>query len=167
MKKFLLTLMLSGGAVLTCFAQSSNSSTKFSIGLDAAAPNGVASNAYSAGFGGAFKVEVPAATSLYGTFSVGYEAFFTKTELKNIGYNSSSGFVPIKAGLKNYFNESLFGEAEAGASVYTGQNGGTAFAYSVGMGYTFDGGFEIGVRYEAWQKEGTFGQAALRLGYKF
>jgi hypothetical protein len=167
MKKILFALFILGGAAFNCFAQSSDGAAKFSIGVDAAAPNGVVSNVYTAGFGASVKAELPVGADLFATGSVGYEAFFVKSEFKVYGYSSSSGFVPIKAGLKYYFNESLFGEAQAGASVYTANNGGTAFAYSAGMGYTFDGGFEIGVRYEAWQKQGTFGQAALRLAYRF
>jgi hypothetical protein len=170
MKKILFTLAVLGTAVLGSFAQttkSSSSSSKFSIGFDAAVPSGTASNLYNAGVGGSLKYEASIASNVLITFSAGYEAFLTKSEFKNLGVKSSFGFVPLKAGVKYYFDQGFFGEAQLGASISTESGGGTAFAYSPGIGYSFDGGFELGARYEAWSKNGTFGQFALRLAYRF
>ena len=172
MKKFLLVFAVLGGAVLSSFAQSSSSggSAKISVGIDAAIPNGNAATVYDAGFGVSLKYEAPIATNLYATVSAGYEAFFVKSEFKSLGLNSSYGFIPLKAGLKYYFMEDgvgFFAEGQVGASISTQSGGGTAFAYAPGIGYSVDGGFEVGARYEAWSKNGTFGQFALRLAYRF
>ena len=166
MKKLLLISILSVGVVFGCFAQSDNGS-KFSIGIDAASPNGIASNVYNFGLGVSIKLEIPAATNLYGTIGAGYEAFFTKGILKQYGINSAYGFIPVKAGLKYYFNPSIYGEFQAGVSISTEGSGGTAFAYSPGLGYTLDNGLDISFRYEAWSKQGTFGQVAARIAYRF
>jgi hypothetical protein len=170
MKKLLLVLAVLGGTAVSCFAQSSGGTAKFSIGVDAAIPTGTSSDIYNAGFGGSIKYEAPAATNLYVTVSAGYEAFMVKSEFTSLGIKSSYGFVPLKAGLKYYFMEDgtgFFGEAQIGAAISTESGGGTAFAYAPGLGYTVDGGFEAGVRYEGWSKDGTFGQFALRLAYRF
>jgi hypothetical protein len=171
MKKFLLVFTLLGGAVLSSFAQmSSGGSAKISIGIDGAIPNGNAATVYDAGIGVSLKYEAPIATNLYATVSAGYEAFLVKSEFKSLGLNSSYGFVPLKAGLKYYVMEDGNGfvaEGQLGASISTESGGGTAFAYAPGIGYTVNGGFEVGARYEAWSKDGTFGQFALRLAYRF
>ncbi|WP_428330198.1 outer membrane beta-barrel protein [Mucilaginibacter sp.] len=168
MKKFLLALAVLGATAISSFAQTTSGTGKFSIGVDAALPLGTASDVYSSGFGISLKYEVPIAINTDVTFSGGYEAFIVKSDVKNaFGTKSSYGFVPIKAGLKYYFNQGFFGEAQLGAAFSTESGGGTAFAYSPGIGYTFTSGFEAGVRYEGWSKDGTFDQVALRLAYRF
>jgi len=167
MKKILLTMILSGGIAFGCFAQSSSDGTKFSIGIDAASPNGIASEVYNFGLGVSAKIDIPAGNNLYGTIGAGYEAFFTKSILKQYGAPSSSGFVPLKAGLKYYFNQGFYGEFQAGVSIATSEGGGTAFAYAPGFGYSTPSGFDVSFRYEAWSKDGTFGQVAARIAYRF
>ena len=81
---------------------------------------------------------------------------------------SSFGFVPLKVGVKYYFDQGFFGEGQVGAAISTQSGGGTAFAYAPGIGYSFPGGFEAGVRYEGWSKDGgTTSQANLRLAFNF
>jgi len=170
MKKLLFVLSVFGATTFSGFAQTATSSkanAKFSIGIDGALPTGSASNFYSAGIGGSIKYEVPTAQNTFFTISGGYESFLYKSIYKVPGYRSSDGFVPIKAGIKYYTDGGLFLEAQAGISIYTGTGSFTSFAYSPGVGYSFNGGLEVGVRYEAWVKDGTFGQAALRLAFRF
>ncbi|SHM47854.1 hypothetical protein [Mucilaginibacter sp. OK098] len=171
MKKVLLALFMLGVTACSSFAQTGKSeSGKFSIGVDAGIPVGNGSNVYNFAIGGSLKYDLPIATATYFTISAGYESFMVKSALKNsgLGFPSSSGFIPLKAGLKYYFNgEGFFGEAQLGAAFSTQSGGGTAFAYAPGIGYTFDGGFEAGVRYEAWSHNGTLSQVALRIAYCF
>ena len=171
MKKILLVSAILAGTTFAALAQqttaSSTTSGKFSIGVDAALPTGDASQFYSTGFGGSIKYETPTAKNTFFTISAGYESFLYKSEFKTPGYKSADGFVPVKAGIKYYSDGGLFLEAQAGISVYTGSGSFTSFAYSPGVGYSFNGGLEVGMRYEAWVKDGTFGQAAFRLSYKF
>jgi len=172
MKKLLLVLSVFGAAALNSFAQTTTSSklnggAKISIGIDGALPTGSAHDFYSAGIGGSIKYEVPTAQNTFFTISGGYESFLYKSEFKVPGYRSSDGFVPLKAGIKYYTDGGFFLEAQAGISIYAGSDSFTSFAYSPGIGYSFNGGVEVGARYEAWVKEGTFGQAALRLAFRF
>jgi hypothetical protein len=169
MKKVLLALFVLGVTACSSFAQTSKSeSGKFSIGVDAGIPTGSASDFYNFGIGGSIKYDLPIATSTFFTISAGYTALLVKSEFKNAGFRSSDGFIPLKAGLKYYFNgEGFFGEGQLGAAFSTQSGGGTAFLYAPGIGYTFDSGFEAGVRYEGWSHDGTIGQVALRVAYYF
>lgn len=169
MRKILLLTTLLASTVFASFAQTSRSKDegKFSIGLEGGLLVGDASNFYNAAIGASVKYEYPIATSTYFTISAGYTALLTKSALKDEGFKSSYGTVPLKAGIKYYIQNGFFAEGQLGAAFYTESGGGTAFAYSPGIGYTFDGGFEAGVRYEAWSKNGTTSQVALRLAYRF
>ena len=173
MKTQLLTLLLVAGIAVSGFAQSkSDSSTaaksgvKFSIGAEAGLPVGQASDGYNLVLGGSVKLEVPTSTNTYLTLSAGYNAFFLKSEFKGFDIPSTSGFVPVKAGLKCY-TSNFFVEAQAGIVWSTESGGGHAFAWSPGIGYTFNKGFEIGARYEGWTNDGTVGQISARIAYRF
>jgi hypothetical protein len=166
MKRILLTLVVLGGVVFSSFAQSkSDGGGKFSIGVEAGLPVGDYSNVYSFGIGGSLKYAQPIATDVAFTISAGYTSFMGKT-VGGFKYGSA-GFVPVKAGIKYNFVPSFYGEAQVGAAFGTQSGGGTAFAYSPGIGYNFGGGVDLGVRYEGWSHNGTFNQIAARLAYSF
>ncbi|MEP6610612.1 MAG: hypothetical protein ABJA76_01960 [Mucilaginibacter sp.] len=169
MKKILLALFVLGVTACSSFAQTkSDDAAKFSIGLDAGLPIGDASNVYSFAIGGSLKYDMPIGSGAFVNLSAGYESFMVKSALKNAGFPSSSGFVPIKVGLKYYFDgQGFYGEGQLGVAFSTESGGGKAFAYAPGIGYTLDGGFDVGVRYEAWSNNGTVSQIALRLAYGF
>jgi len=176
MKKLLFTLALAGGVTLSCIAQSANTTSaaptsngggKFSIGAEAGLPIGDVADGYSAVLGGSVKYEVPTTEHALFTISAGYNAFLLKSEFKGIGIPSSFGFVPIKAGLKYYSDGDFFLEGQLGIVFSTESGGGHAFIYSPGIGYSFKGGFEAGVRYEGWVNDGTISQVGLRLAYRF
>lgn len=173
MKTQLLTLLFTAGIAVSSFGQSKSDSlsapksgVKFSIGAEAGLPVGDASDGYNLVLGGSVKLEVPTTTSTWFTLSAGYNAFFLKSEFKGYGISSTSGFVPVKAGLKCYTSD-FFIEAQAGIVWSTENGGGHAFAWSPGIGYTFNKGFEIGARYEGWTNDGTVGQISARLAYRF
>ncbi|WP_183563983.1 hypothetical protein [Mucilaginibacter sp. SP1R1] len=167
MKKILLALAIIAGTAFTSFAQTkSGDSGKFSIGFEAGLPVGDAHTFYKSVFGGSLKYELPIAPSTFFTISAGYNSFQVKDEWKIFGHNSD-GAIPVKAGIKYYFDKGFFAEGQLGAAFSTESGGGTAFVYSPGIGYTFDGGFEAGVRYEGWSKNGTVSQVGLRVAYRF
>ena len=170
MKKFLLALVLLSGAAFSSFAQSSSSTGKFSIGLEAGLPIGDIKDAGGKLFiGGSLKYDQPIGSYTFITLSAGYSTFRGKSGIR------SFGFVPVKAGIKYFFTEGFFGEGQIGAAFSTqggagGGNaigGGTAIAYAPGFGYNFNTNIEVGVRYEAWYKDGTISQIGLRTAYKF
>jgi len=165
MKKSLLLFVIVAGAALSASAQSSSSeSGKFSIGLEAGLPIGDIKDAGGKLFiGGSLKYDQPIATGTFFTISAGY----TSLSFKDTYGGGSTGFVPVKAGIKYFLAESFYGEAQLGAAFSTESGGGTAFAYAPGIGYSFGGGLDLGVRYEAWSKNGTISQVAARLAYSF
>jgi hypothetical protein len=166
MKKLFMSLLLVSAAFCS-FAQSSNGPGKFSIGVDGAIPTGDAHQLFNYGIGGSFKYEFPVAKMVFVTLSAGYESLHVKSELQEPGSKSSFGFIPIKAGIKPYLDGGFFFEGQLGTVFSTEKDGGNSFLYSPGFGYTFDGGFEVGVRYEAWSNGGTIGQVGARLAYRF
>jgi len=168
MKKIILMLLFVGGFAASTMAQSSNDGGKFNIGVEAGLPVGDASNLYTTFLGASIKYEYPVAESVFVTGSVGYNAGLIKSEIKDaLGFQSAYSYIPLKAGLKYYVQEGFFVEGQLGATISTESGAGAAFTYAPGIGYTFDGGFEAGVRYEAWSKNGTTSQIGLRIGYRF
>lgn len=171
MKKFLLALVLLSGAAFSSFAQSSSETGKFSIGVEAGIPVGDIKNATNFVIGGSLKYDHPIAEGTFVTLSAGYNKFLAKGEAKDAGYSFYG--IPVKAGLKYFFAEGFYGEAQLGAAFTKskieglGSESATAFAYSPGIGYVFGGGVDLGVRYEAWSKNGTVGQIAARLAFSF
>jgi len=174
MKKLLLTLIILGGIAKCCFAQdvttapakSSGGGVKINIGAEAGLPVGDVSSVYSFIIGGSVNAEIPTANHTFLTLSAGYNSWLVKNDLKEI-IGSSEGFVPLKAGIKYYPDENFFLEGQAGIVFSTETDGGHAFVFSPGIGYTFSGGFEAGLRYEGWSNGGTTGQLGLRVGFRF
>jgi hypothetical protein len=174
MKKLLLTLIILSGITKCCFAQDvttapakpSGSGVKFNIGAEAGLPVGDVSSVYSFIIGGSVKAEIPTATRTFLTLSAGYNSWLVKSDLKGL-FGSSEGFVPLKAGIKYYAEENFFLEGQAGIVFSTETGGGHAFVFSPGIGYTFSGGFEAGLRYEGWSNGGTTSQLGLRVGFRF
>ncbi|RFZ82081.1 hypothetical protein DYU05_15740 [Mucilaginibacter terrenus] len=167
MKKILFAILFVVGAASTCFAQSSSETGKFSLGLNAGLPVGSAHDVSSFAGGLDLKYDLPIATGTFFTISGGYTRFFYNDFGKAVSGEKGAGFVPLKAGIKHYFDQGFYGEGQLGAVFSTQSGGGTGFAYAPGLGYTFDGGFDVGVRYEGWSKNGTTSQVALRLGISF
>jgi len=165
--KVLLLLTVLSGLSIGAFAQSSSSQGgKFSIGFEGGLPVGHAKDAYNAVVGASLKYDHNIAASTYLTGSVGYNAFLVKSQYKSIA-GSTDGAIPVKAGLKYFFGNGFYGEGQLGAAFSTESGGGTAFVYSPGIGYDFGSGVDIGLRYEAWSKDGTIGQVGVRLGFSF
>lgn len=166
MKKFLLAAVLLAGVSMSSLAQKkSDGNGKFSIGVEAGIPVGTTSDAYNFAIGGSLKYDMPIATGTDFTVSAGYTSFMGKTVL---GFKiPAAGFVPLKAGIKYWFADAFYGEAQLGAAFSTQSGGGTAFAYSPGIGYKFSDVVDLGVRYEAWSHNGTVSQVAARLGFSF
>jgi hypothetical protein len=169
MKKFLFALVILVSAVFSSHAQSSKDGGKFSIGLEAGLPIADFNKTHTFAIGGSVKYDQPVGANTFVTLSAGYSSFRGKEGIR------SFGFVPVKAGIKYFFNQGFFGEGQIGAAFSTqggagGGNaigGGTAIAYAPGFGYSFNRNIEVGVRYEAWYKDGTISQIGLRLAYKF
>jgi opacity protein-like surface antigen len=170
-------LLLAAAMILAVgFASAQESSlikgkTRFSVGLEAGLPVGDAGDVYKLIIGGSAKVEVPVATSLFATGSAGYINFSPKKEFKDFGLESQ-GFIPVKVGGKYFFTPNLYGAGELGAVFGTGEGGGTAFAWTPGIGISYPvsdkNDIDFDVRYEGWSDDGaSINQIAFRIALKF
>ncbi|RYD92127.1 MAG: hypothetical protein EOP54_21340 [Sphingobacteriales bacterium] len=181
MKNLLFALFLVSVLACDTFAQSKDKG-RFSLDLNAGVPIGDASHKYYFVVGGALKYNVLVAENLFVTGSAGYTYLHGKNHSvtangKTFDTAVDAGAIPLKGGLRYYFDESFFCEGQAGAAFFTEGGKGTAFVYSPSFGYTFTGGFEVGFRYESWskvryaaytaKKDDTIGQALLTLSFGF
>jgi hypothetical protein len=174
MKKILFVFAVLSAAALSTFAQTTTSSPaseggKFSIGFDGGIPIGDASDVYTFIVGGSIKYELPTVTNTFFTLSAGYNSWLVKGELKDMGFPSTSNFIPLKAGIKYYPGDGFFLEGAAGIVFATESGVGSSFTYAPGLGYTFKGGLEAAVRFESWPKkdDATLSQIGLRVAYRF
>ncbi|OOQ60983.1 hypothetical protein [Mucilaginibacter pedocola] len=161
MKKILLTLLLAIGITMAGMAQTTNSGKKFSIGLELGRPTTDGYLFINYAIGGSVKYNVPIGEHTAVTFSGGY------TSQRGKDGWSPKGFIPLKAGLKYNLIGALYAEGQAGAVISAAKSVGTGFAGSGGVGYAFNNGLDIGLRYENWDVYGTIGQIGLRIGFGF
>lgn len=150
--------------------------TKFSIGLELAAPTGTFRNQYSVGVGGSGKIEIPTSREFYITATAGYTSLYLKENLRNayraLGISTTpAGFIPLKVGGKYYFNPLIYAEGEIGAAIGTNQGHGTSFAYAPGVGVSLPilgaNAIDIGLRFEGWSQNYNINQFGFRLAYKY
>jgi hypothetical protein len=175
MKKSLLTLVTLSVMAFSSFAQTiakpspspSDAVGRFSIGAEGGLPIGDISSAFGSVIGGSIKYEIPTIPRAFLTISAGYTAFLTKSDLKVFGASSSANFIPLKAGAKYYTEGNFFIEGQLGIVFSTEDSSSHEFIFSPGLGYSFNGGFEAGLRYEGWVNGGTISQIDLRLAYRF
>ncbi|TWR29415.1 hypothetical protein FPZ43_10720 [Mucilaginibacter pallidiroseus] len=173
MKRVLLLLTVICGFSMGAFAQSGSRTGKWNIGLEPALPLGNLKSVYSFALGASVKYELPVASSTFITFSADYQRFFIKSDLKDalnsVGIDKSGvGIIPVKVGVKTYFDQGFFAEAQVGAGFSTEEGGSTSFVYAPGIGYTFTSGFEAGLKYQGYSSDGANdGVLALRLAYRF
>jgi len=165
--KFLAT---AAAAVALFFSTHVNaqSSPKFGIGLNLGIPT---SNAHTFALGGDLRYQFDIDKQLSVPLTAGYTRLFG-AEIGNTGVNAPDrAYIPVKAGLKYFFNDSgsgVYGLAEAGAAFSVGAYSGTHFVYSPALGYSWSNGLDLSAKYEGFNADkintGYFG---LRLAYGF
>jgi hypothetical protein len=97
------------------------------------------------------------------TADAGYMALFGKNAFPH------TGVVPLRVGVRYFPVEQVYLAAKIGAGIYTLSNTNTSYtAYSVGAGYNLSEKIDVGASYDGFtRKFGSFGYAAIRLGYTF
>jgi len=177
-KKIVLAIALSGGIVLSGFAQTSadNStppafnSPKFDILLDycpAGTFDGTEGIHINDGFGVTGKYEFPIARNLNLTLSDFEEEVETRIADQNYyGYNANYIFSVPKVGLKYFLEKSIYAEGEVGYENCSSTDFDSGVAFSIGAGFDFDP-FELGARYESWGSNGLITQITFHLGFRF
>jgi len=169
MKTITKIIATSAAVVALFFTTNVNAQSKnLGIGLNVGIPT---SDAYSFAIGGDLRYQFNVDKQLSIPVTAGYTHFSGK-EIGNTGVNFPSyGYIPVKAGAKYFFNESgsgIYGLAELGAGFGTNKGSGTSFVYSPAIGYAWDSGLDLGVKYEGLAQNGTStGYVGLRLAYGF
>lgn len=143
-------------------AQSADSKAlRLGIGVNAGVPT---TDGYSFVIGGDLRLQKDFSSNVSGLLSAGYNNWSLKDEVGGGSY----GMIPVKAGAKVFLAESVYLSGELGAGFGTKSGSKTAFLWAPGVGYGFDNGLDIGLRYEGAEfSGGSLGQVALRVAYGF
>jgi hypothetical protein len=165
MKKSTKIIASAVAAVALFFSVNANAqSPKFGIGLNVGVPT---SDAYGVAIGGDLRYQFDIDKQLSVPLTAGYTRLVGK-EIGNTGIDFPSyGYIPVKAGLKYFFDTTgsgLYGLAEAGAGFAVGNYSGTEFVYSPALGYSWSNGLDLAAKYEGI---GNTGYAGIRLAYGF
>jgi hypothetical protein len=140
-------------------AQSEDSkATRLGIGLSGGIPT---TKGYDVALGADLRLQKDFSSNISGLLSAGYTRFVRDA--------ADYGFVPLKAGVKIFFAESAYFSGELGAGIGTNEGSNTAFLWAPGIGYGWDNGLDLGLRYEGaeFKGGGSLGQVALRVAYGF
>jgi hypothetical protein len=165
MKRIILIIFI----ISAISASAQNAITKaFSAGVELGIPS---NSIYTIGLGVSAKGELPVSDKVAITITAGYSTFFYKSNLFQSSLTpANAAFVPLKAGLKYYFNNGVYLEGEAGTAIETNYLKQDLFAFSIGPGFiiqTNNGhGIDLGFRYEGWSNN-HLRQTAIRAAYRF
>ena len=123
---------------------------------------------YRIALGGDLRLQKDFFSNISATLSAGYTHFSYTDELQTLTGKNGIGYIPVKAGIKIFPVEHLYISGEVGAAFGAEKNQGTALVYAPGVGFGFNNGLDLGLRYEGFAKDGNnLGQVALRLAYGF
>jgi hypothetical protein len=140
---------------------------KLGIGLNIGAGTGGPDFA----IGGDLRYQIDVDKQLSIPITAGYTNLSSSTDIGNVTIKSNFGYIPVKAGVKYFFDPSgagLYGLAELGAGFGTTSGSGTSFVYSPAIGYAWSNGLDIGAKYEGLsQNGGSVGYVGLRIAYGF
>jgi len=165
MKTITKILATSAAAVALFFSTNASAQNqKLGIGITAGIPT---SDVYGVALGADLRYQFDIDKQLSIPVTAGYTNFSVKDEFGG----GSVGYIPVKAGVKYFFNDSgsgVYGLAELGAGFGTKEGSGTSFVYSPAIGYSWSNGLDLGVKYEGLARNSTStGFFGLRLAYGF
>lgn len=160
-------LLLSLGiASSTVNAQTVDDSQAWRIGISAQ-PGVATKDPYGFVIGGDVKLQKDFKGPLSWTLAAGYTHFDVKSDFENIAGVNSYGVIPVKTGLKAYVSPHFYVSGEVGAGFGTTSGAETSFVWSPSIGYSFNNGIDLGVKYEDYTKYSNTKQVALRIAYGF
>jgi len=151
-------------AAVALFFTTNASAQKLGVGVNLGVPT---SDGYSFAIGADARFQFDVSKQVSIPVTAGYTHFIGKgldgLDVPDFGY------IPVKAGVKVFFDETgsgLYGLGEVGAGFAVTGGSGTSFLYSPAVGYAFSSGLDLGVKYEGLSK-GDIGHVALRIAYGF
>jgi len=170
--------LASAVAAVAIFFSTNASAQKLGIGANIGIPT---SSHYSIATGLDVRGQFDLTKQLSVPVGVGYTHFFAKNATYDPGTGAVKvpdyGYIPVKTGLKYFFDPSgsgIYAMGEAGAAFGVSKNSKTTFLYSPTIGYSFSSGLDLGLKYENAGKGdalrylgNNIGQIALRIAYGF
>jgi hypothetical protein len=153
---------------------------RLGIGVEGGVPTGNAHDISNFDLGGTLRLQYGASKNVALTLTSGYYNFFGKDVpgLSGVSYKSL-GMVPVKAGVKAFFANSLYVSGEVGAGFETSAFGDysgdttpglekdTKLILSPGIGWASKS-WDVGVRYENFSgQSNNYGLVGLRIAYGF
>lgn len=184
MKKLLFVSALAFFAFTSASAQSKESSMegfKIGGGIDVLFPVSNAKNV-SVGAGIDILAQYGITENIVITADAGYTSLMIKKDYR-FGDVKSQGLIPLRAGLRFYPSSQFYVGAKAGVGILSNavksytidanlnlvpvKGSVTYTAYSVGAGYMLSPKLDIGINYDGYSKNGSFGLLGARIGYTF
>ena len=164
MKKLIILLLL-----FCCFKASAQAiiNKAFSAAFELGIPS---NSVFNIGTGASAKFELPIASPVSLSLTGGITSMFYKSNLFNSSRTPGAAvFVPLKAGVRYFFNRGVYAEGEAGTAIETNYAKQNVFAFSIGPGFIAPvgekNGIDISFRYEDWANQVR--QTAIHIAYRF
>ncbi len=138
---------------------------RLGIGFNAGLP---LDDFYKVALGGDIRLQKDFFSNISATLSAGYTHFSFTDELQTLTNKNGIGYIPVKLGIKIFPVENFCISGEAGAAFGAEKGQSTVIVYAPGIGYGFNNGIDLGLRYEGFAKDGNnLAQVALRIAYGF
>jgi len=158
-------------AAVAIFFTTNASAQKIGIGANLGIPT---SDYYSFAAGVDLRVQFDVTKQLSVPIATGYTHFFAKDDAL-AGTLPDYGYIPVKTGLKYFFDPSgsgIYAMGEVGAAIGVSDHSKTTFLYAPTLGYSWSNGLDLGIKYENAGKGVDYlgnesGQVALRIAYGF
>lgn len=148
--------------LLTVATVSAQSSWKVGFGVNSGLATG---EAFQYTLGGDIHAEKIFSDRVTGTLSAGFTHFFEKDHFRGFSqYGSPYNVIPVKAGIKYFASKQFYLGGELGAG-FAFEQWGTSFLWSPSVGFAFNNGLDLSLRYEDFTKSPVTKAASLRLGY--
>lgn len=162
MKKSTTFIAAAVAAIALFFSSNVQAQTNLGIGVNLGVPT---TDGHSFALGADARLQFDVSKQVSIPVTTGYTHFIGKDNVPDYG------FIPVKAGVKVFFDQSgsgLYGLGEVGAAFGVTKNSDTRFIYSPAIGYSWSSGLDLGLKYEGLPKSGfNTGQVALRIAYGF
>jgi hypothetical protein len=177
-------ITLAAAALFSLFLPTNVKAQKPKLGIGVHAGLPTTDDYFNIAIGADVRVQFDVARQLSIPFTTGFTAFVPRPRdavfmLPDGSFSSSDnldyGYIPVKAGLKYFFDKSgsgLYGLAEVGAAIGVTRRSKVAFLYAPALGYSWSSGIDLGLKYEAISRglkftDDTIGEIAIRVAYGF
>lgn len=169
MKTITKIMATTAAAVALFFSTNVSAQSKnLGIGLNVGIPT---TEGYDFAIGGDLRYQFNVDKQLSIPVTAGYTNISGSSDVAGTTVKYHFGYIPVKVGAKYFFNDSgsgVYGLAELGAGFGTNEGSGTSFVYSPAVGYAWNNGLDLGLKYEGLAKDGgSTGYFGLRLAYGF